>query len=220
NILSIQKEDADSLDALINKVNDQIRTIQSLSPDSFTLSNLYDELAVMAIIRALPQSFDNVVRTISVLDKFDKNSAQNCPKCDFCSRLGHVEAKCFLQEKLIKQIASSSSPSATPASISPSSVPTAPQSASIASMSALSCSIQPDSHISWNADSGASAHDIQLPLATNLRPHSTLIQLADGSSVYCTIERLYEFIVEKGSARRGKEKKMLKSSKVLMHRNA
>ena len=26
----------------------------------------------MAIIRALPQSFDDVVRTISILDKFDK----------------------------------------------------------------------------------------------------------------------------------------------------
>ena len=73
-LLSVQKSDSESLDSLINKVDEQIRVIKSLSPSSFTLDNLYDELAVMAIIRALPQSFDDVVCTISVLDKFDKQS--------------------------------------------------------------------------------------------------------------------------------------------------
>ena len=73
-LLSTQKDDSESLDALINKVDEQIRVIKSLSPSSFTLDNLYDELAVMAIIRALPHSFDDVVRTILVLDKFDKQS--------------------------------------------------------------------------------------------------------------------------------------------------
>ncbi|KAI9443042.1 hypothetical protein H4582DRAFT_1808575 [Lactarius indigo] len=73
-LLSTQKDNSESLESLINKVDEQIRVIKSLSPSSFTLDNLYDELAVMAIIRALPQSFDEVVRTISVLDKFDKQS--------------------------------------------------------------------------------------------------------------------------------------------------
>jgi hypothetical protein len=73
-LLSTQKDDSESLDSLINKVDEQIRVIKSLSPSSFTLDNLYDELAVMAIIRVLPHSFDDVVRTISVLDKFDKPS--------------------------------------------------------------------------------------------------------------------------------------------------
>jgi hypothetical protein len=45
-----------------------------LSAPSITLDNLYDELAVMAIIRVLSHSFDDVVCTISVLDKFDKSS--------------------------------------------------------------------------------------------------------------------------------------------------
>ena len=67
-LLSVQKTDSESL---INKVDEQIRVIKSLSPTPFTLDNLYDELA---IIRTIPQSFDNVVRTISVLDKFDKQS--------------------------------------------------------------------------------------------------------------------------------------------------
>ena len=73
-LLSTQLGASESLDSLINKVDEQIRVIKSLSPSSFTLDNLYDELAVMAIIRALPHSFDDVVRTISVLDKFDKQS--------------------------------------------------------------------------------------------------------------------------------------------------
>ncbi len=147
-LLSVQKLDSESLEGLINRVDEHIRIIKSLSPTSFTMDNLYDELAVMAIIRALPHSFDDVIRTISVLDKFDKQSviqmlrnmdqmrsnlsgtsivfyaapasqkasqrpsqvssispspslpstsstpAQSKgsrPKCDFCSRLGHIE---------------------------------------------------------------------------------------------------------------------------------
>ena len=152
-LLSVEKSDSEPLDTLINRVDEQIRVIKSLSPTSFTLDNLYDELAVMAIIRALPHSFDDIVRTISVLDKFDKqsviqslrnmdhthanlssttsafaassapsrhsqnaptspapssssssssqnsqNRAPNRPKCDFCSRIGHVEAKSIIQK--------------------------------------------------------------------------------------------------------------------------
>ena len=73
-LLSVEKSDSESLDSPINKVDKQIRVIKSLSPSSFTLDNLYDELAVIAIIRALPHAFDDIVRTISVLDKFDKQS--------------------------------------------------------------------------------------------------------------------------------------------------
>src|ERR1700743_469139 len=189
-LLSVQKNDSESLEGLINRVDEQIRVIKSLSPSSFTLDNLYDELAVMAIIRALPHSFDDVVRTISVLDKFDKqyvakslrnmdqtrsnlsgtstafsavsgsqrapqkpstattslstpsltqdasNKAQNCPKCDFCSRLGHTETKCFLKEKLMRQMSSPSSSTPAPAPTTSQSTPNAPQSASIASASA------------------------------------------------------------------------------------
>ena len=156
-LLSVEKSESESLDSLINRVDEHIRVIKSLSPASFTLDNLYDELAVMAIIRALPQSFDDVVRTISILDKFEKaaviqslqnmdqtrsnlssttsafaassassrgsqksssssassptpppssnsqNRDSNRPKCDFCSRRGHIEAKCFLKERLIRR---------------------------------------------------------------------------------------------------------------------
>ena len=51
-LLSTQLDASESLDSLIIKVDEQITVIKSLSPSSFTLDNLYDELAVMAIIRA------------------------------------------------------------------------------------------------------------------------------------------------------------------------
>ena len=236
-LLSVQKDNSESLDALINKVDEKIRVIKLLSPSSFTLDNLYDELAVMAIIRALPQSFDDVVRTISVLDKFDKqsviqslrnmdhtrsnlsgttsafaasfpsskssskpstsslpppspqnsqNRASNRPKCDFCSRLGHTEAKCFLKERLMRQMSPPSSSTAAPASTSTQPAPDAPQSASIAlSASALFSTSNPDSHTSWNADTGASAHmTFNRHWMRNLSPHRIPIKLADGSVLY------------------------------------
>jgi transposase InsO family protein len=242
-LLSVQKSDSESLDSLINRVDEHIRVIKSLSPTSFTLDNLYDELAVMAIIRALPQGFDDVVRTISILDKFDKpsviqslrnmdqtrinmgsttsafaasssshrapqntsllptslstssasnshNKGSNRPKCDFCSRLGHTEAKCFLREKLMRQIALPSSSAASPASTqsqsSPQLVPEAPQSASIASASSLFSAATPDAHFSsWNADTGASAHmTFNRHWMRNLVPHRIPIRLADGSVIH------------------------------------
>jgi hypothetical protein len=238
-LLDVQKKDSESLKALINRVDEQIRIIKSLSPSSFTLTNLYDELAVMAIIRALPHSFDDVVRTISVLDKFDKqsviqslrnmdqtrsnlsgtstafsvhsasqrasqkpspaptpsssssqtqdasNKPQNRPKCDFCSRLGHLEAKCFLKDKLMRQISPPSSSTAAPATTSSQPTPSAPQSASIASASALSSVTQSEPHSSWNADTGASAHmTFNRHWMRNMKPHCIPIRIADGSVLY------------------------------------
>jgi hypothetical protein len=197
----------------------------------------------MAIIRALPHSFDDVVRTISVLDKFDKPSvlqslrnmdqtrsnlsgtssafsassgpprsrskapstpqsthstpstsnshpngatAHSSSKCDFCSRLGHVEAKCFLKERLMRQHNIPSSSTASPASTSSQTPPGPPQTASVASASALSPSaLQPDSYTSWNADAGTSAHTTcHRHWMRNLKPHCVQIRLADGSVVY------------------------------------
>src|ERR1700677_4603218 len=219
-------------------VDKQIRVIKLLSPTSFALDNLYDELAVMAIIRVLPHSFDDVVRTISglILDKFDKQSviqslrnmdqtrsnlsgtssafaassapSKSCPKasfnshsapstssnpsapghpkCDFCSCLGHHEAKCFLKEHLMRQHNLPSSSTASPAITSSQSPSDTPQSTSATSASALSSSsFQHDSHTSWNADTGASAHmTCNCHWMRNLKPHCVQIRLADGSVVY------------------------------------
>jgi len=235
-LLSVQESESESLEGLINRVDEHIRTIKSLSPSSFTL----------AIIRALPHSFDDAICTISVLDKFDKQSviqslrkmdqtrsnlsgtstafsallaaqkeAQRLPqatttspfpsssstqsptsqnrgnrlKCDFCSRLGHSEAKCFLREKLMNQIASPSSSAASPVSTSPQTTPqptsNTAQSAQVATASALSSVIQSQSHSSWNADTGASAHmTFNHHWMHHMKPYRTPIHLADGSVLY------------------------------------
>jgi hypothetical protein len=212
------------LDSVINKVDQQIRVIKSLSPDSFTLDNLYDELATMAIIRALPNDFDGVIRTISVLDVFDKqkviisglrnmddnsrhlssarsmlytnttapnrpaassqgptssNTSTNRPKCNFCSKLGHLEAKCFLKEKLMKMILQAAN-SVVPAA------PGAPQTASISSASPLhALSLQPSAYTCWNADTGASSHMTpHRHWLRNYKPYHIEIKLADGKSIY------------------------------------
>jgi hypothetical protein len=92
-----------------------------------------------------------------------QNRGSNCPKCNFCSHLGYIEAKSFLKEKLIHQIPLSPSLTASPASITTQStsqaVSNAPQSASITLASALFSNATSDTHISsWVADTGASAH--------------------------------------------------------------
>lgn len=45
-LLSVQKGDSESFDALTSKADERIRIIKLLSPTSFTLGNLYDELTV------------------------------------------------------------------------------------------------------------------------------------------------------------------------------
>ena len=72
-LLSVQKQEDESIDSMINRVDQQIRIIKSLTPSSFTLNDLYDELAAMAIIRGLPGDFKEIIHTLSVLDKFKKD---------------------------------------------------------------------------------------------------------------------------------------------------
>ena len=76
-------------------------------------------------------------------------------------------------------------PASTPSQVSQT-IPGAPQSASIASASALFSATSPDSHTSsWNADTGASAHmTFNCHWMHNLVPHHIPIHLADGSVVY------------------------------------
>jgi hypothetical protein len=87
------------------------------------------------------------------------------------------------------QISTSSPLTASPASIMPQSatptVPHAPQSASIASASALISAGTPDVHISsWIADTGASAHMMfNCHWMHNMTPHRIPIRLTDGSVI-------------------------------------
>ena len=71
-LFSIKKDPSETLDGVINRVDEQIRIIKSLTPDSFTLDNLYDDLSSMTIINSLPHDFNTVVNTLAVVDKFSK----------------------------------------------------------------------------------------------------------------------------------------------------
>jgi len=111
-------------------------------------------------------------------------------KCDFCSWNGHIEAKCFLKEKLMCQMSLPLSSTAAPASTTPQPTPQAisdaAQSAYIASASALFSASSLDSHFSsWNADTGASAHmTFNWHWMCNMTPHRIPIHLADRAVVY------------------------------------
>ena len=128
-------------------------------------------------------------------------SKSNRPKCNFCSRLGHIEAKCFLKEKLMRQIASLSSSEPSPASTSslatPQSTPSTTQSTHAATASALSSIIQSESHSSWNADTGASAHmTFNRHWMRHMMPYHIPIHLADGSVLYSEGVGSVQFIPE------------------------
>src|SRR6267142_286382 len=135
---------------------DKTSVIQSLRNMDQTRNNLSSTTsAFLAAPHPLkhPQkpSTSYTVPSTTPTPSSSQNRGANCPKCDFCSRLGHLEAKCFLREKLMRQISLSSPATAAPASTSPQTaahaVPEAPQSASIASVSAHSSVTSPDAHI-------------------------------------------------------------------------
>ena len=114
-----------------------------------------------------------------------QNGSSSHPKCNFCSHLGHLKAKCFLKKHLMCQINPSSSSTAAPAFTLPQSTSDTPQSASAASPSALFSAFQAEAHTFWNVDTGASAHiTFNHHWMCNLKLHHIQIRLADGSVVY------------------------------------
>jgi len=71
-LFSIKKDSSETLDGVINRVDEQVRIIKSLTPDTFTLDSLYDDLSSMTIIDSLPHDFNTVVNTLAVVDEFSK----------------------------------------------------------------------------------------------------------------------------------------------------
>jgi len=55
-LFSIRKRPDESLQALMNRVDESMHSISNLRPKAFSLQNLDDELACMALIRSLPES--------------------------------------------------------------------------------------------------------------------------------------------------------------------
>jgi hypothetical protein len=206
-LFSIRKNPSETLDGVINRVDEQVRIIKSLTPDEFTLDNLYDDLSSMTIINSLPHDFHTVVNTLAVVDKFSKtdviqslrnlestnrqssssvlaantpssSSFQQKPKpqsntkprptCDFCKKVGHIEDKCFLKERLMGQLQAQGN------------------SVSVSSASGLfSSPLDTPAYTLWNADTGASSHMTpHRHWLRNYKPCHIEVKLADGSAIY------------------------------------
>ena len=170
---------------------DKQSVIQSLRNMDQTRSNLSGTSSAFAASSAPPRSrskapYKPQSTSSTSSTSNSSSSAPGRPICEFCTTPGHVEAKCFLKQHLLHRINPPSSPTASPASTSPQAPSDTPQSTSAASASALSSSsFQHDSHTSWNADTGASAHmTCHRHWMRNLKPHRLQIRLADGSVVY------------------------------------
>lgn len=75
-LFSIRKQEDETLQTLMNRVDTSIRRIQDLRPTGFDLAKLDDELASMAMIRALPDEYSTFASSLLLMDKLDKSAIQ------------------------------------------------------------------------------------------------------------------------------------------------
>ena len=72
-LFNIRKAEDESLQSLINRVEDKIKNIKDLQPDGFDLQSLNEELTSMTLIRALPaQEYSSFTSSLLLKDKLDK----------------------------------------------------------------------------------------------------------------------------------------------------
>ncbi|KAJ2911819.1 hypothetical protein MD484_g8596, partial [Candolleomyces efflorescens] len=74
---SIRKLEDETLQSLINRVDEAVKLIQDLCPTLFSLEQLGKELAAMVLIRALPKEYNTFVSLLLLLDKLDKKTVQD-----------------------------------------------------------------------------------------------------------------------------------------------
>jgi len=126
-LFSIRKEEEESLQTLMNRVDIAIHCIKDLCPTSFDINALDNKLASMALIRALPDEYSGFVSSLLLLDKLDKATIQQAfvteetqrrrrandastsaiamaaalvkAVCDFCGKSGHDQSKCFAYQR-------------------------------------------------------------------------------------------------------------------------
>ncbi len=75
-LFSIRKQEDESLQSLMNRVDTAIHRIQDLRPKDFTLSNLDDELASMTLIRSLTKEYSAFASSLLLMDKLEKATIQ------------------------------------------------------------------------------------------------------------------------------------------------
>ena len=61
----------------MNRVDESLRSIVNLRPKTFSLKDLDDELACMALICSLPEEYSHFTSSLLLLDTLDKNKLQS-----------------------------------------------------------------------------------------------------------------------------------------------
>ena len=75
-LFSIRKQPEESLQSLMNRVDEAMRKIVNLRPKNFTLEKLDEELTCMSLIRSLPEEYNNFTSSLLLLDSLDKTKLQ------------------------------------------------------------------------------------------------------------------------------------------------
>ena len=181
---SIKKDPSETLDAVINRVDEQVRVIKSLLHDFNTVVStlaVMDKFSKTDVIQSLRNLESTRQTSSSVLaanipsssfqqkqSKPQFNPSKPRPTCTFCKKLGHTEDKCFLKERLTSQLqVQGGSASASSAS------------------GLLSSPLDTPAYALWNADTGASSHMTpHCHWLRNYKPCCIEVKLADGSSIY------------------------------------
>ena len=132
-LFSIRKQEDESLPVLMNRVDDAIRKIKNLRPDTFKLDTLDSELASMAMIRALPEDYAPFVSSLLMKDTLTTDVVEQAfitediqrqrradstsviqanvtitpaptISCTFCGLSGHLQPQCFKFQRAQKQV--------------------------------------------------------------------------------------------------------------------
>ena len=174
-LFSITKSNDESLPAVAARVEKAMHTIKDLRPAAFTLDELDDDLACMALIRSLPldqyASFSSsllLLPSISMsilkealqaqesnrqLSAVIATSKRQRPKCTFCDKLGHSIDKCYAYRDASRDAKEKGK---QPKSTSDSAAQSASNACTFNTGPSLS-----DASSDWNTDTGATSHMTQ-----------------------------------------------------------
>ncbi|EMD31765.1 hypothetical protein CERSUDRAFT_77855 [Gelatoporia subvermispora B] len=197
-LLSVRKQEGETLEALINRVEKAMKLCKDLRPGNFTLDNLDKELASMSMIRALPREEYGSFISLLLLSKTLTRRTEETNKCrseaatrdqalavlakllcNFCGAEGHTESQCFAyqnaqkqakQRRQVKKKNHGNKQKAHQAQAQDNSSADTPTSFNVEESAgkASTPSGSHHSHIDWNADTEGSAQAIWITHAEDL----------------------------------------------------
>ncbi|KAA1478496.1 hypothetical protein DENSPDRAFT_845611, partial [Dentipellis sp. KUC8613] len=103
---SIRLGDGESLQSLMNRIDEGMCSIQALRPETYALKDLDNELVCMAMVRSLPPEYSTFTSSLLLLDKLDRTSLQDAFRNEEINRLRRAG-----------ELGSSASPSALKAAV-------------------------------------------------------------------------------------------------------